>query len=205
MILGFGIVTAVLASGTGQDPPNVRQASMPQAIVLYLAGSQLVITGTMHAMKWKTPIRLSSTPAGGVTPPGAYVLMEDIVSVDGGGKEAFRQALRERYDASHRFQDMVAQLNWFWGVGSLVVAGVVTVLTYTLEDLNVVFALGKWIHPGMVSMFVQSLINDQVGVCPGFGRLSVYLALYFGRRDLYERNTMNGHQVLVSLCESRQL
>jgi hypothetical protein len=155
MIIGFGMVTGVLASGTGQDPPNIRQASMPQAIVLYLAGTQLLITGAMHAMKIKTPVRLSSTPAGGLTPPGVYVLMEDIVSVDGGGTESFRRLLADRYDASPRFQNMLAQLNWFWGVGSLVVAGLVTVLTYELEDLNVVFALGKLIFTHIATIDSQ--------------------------------------------------
>jgi hypothetical protein len=152
MILGFGIVTGVLASGTGADPPDIRQASMPQAIVLYLAGAQLVITGAMHAMRLKTPIRLSSTSSGGLTPVGVYVLMEDIVAVDGGGKESFRTALAERYNASPRFQEMLAQLNWFWGIGSLLVAGVVTVLAYVLHDSNVIFALGKLKRASMRTM-----------------------------------------------------
>jgi hypothetical protein len=116
---------------------------MPQAIVLYLAGAQLVITGAMHAMGLRTPIRLSSTPSGGLTPVGVYVLMEDIVAVDGGGNESFRMALAERYNASPRFRDMLTQLNWFWGIGSLIVAGVVTALAYALHDSNVIFALGE--------------------------------------------------------------
>lgn len=145
MIIGFGIVTGVLAAGTGEDPPNIRQASMPQAIVLYLAGSQIFITGVMNAMGLRTPIRLSSTPMGGATPPGVLVLMEDIVAVDGGGGQSFREALKKRYEASSHFRKMVAQLNWFWGAGSLAVAVGVTVICYTVEDLNVVFALGKLI------------------------------------------------------------
>jgi hypothetical protein len=59
-ILGFGIVTAVLASATADHPPNLRQASMPHATLLYLAGSQLVVTGIMSRLGWKTPVRLSS-------------------------------------------------------------------------------------------------------------------------------------------------
>jgi hypothetical protein len=145
MIVGFIVVTAVLASGSGEDPPNIRQASMPQAIVLYLAGIQVVITGAMNTLKLKTPIRLSSTPAGGFTPPGVYVLMEDIVAVDGGGGESFRKDLAKRYEASARFRVMVAQLNWFWGIGSIVIAVVVTILCYLLDDLNIVFALGTWL------------------------------------------------------------
>jgi hypothetical protein len=155
MIVGFTIVTAVLASGTGQDPPNIRQASMPQAIVLYLAGIQVVITGVMNALKLKTPIRLSSTPSGGRTPPGVYVLMEDIVAVDGGGGESFRKDLAKRYEASTRFRVMVAQLNWFWGIGSLVIAVVVTILCYMLDDLNVVFALGKLLFTRILSTYIR--------------------------------------------------
>jgi hypothetical protein len=58
--IGFGIVTAVLASATADHPPNLRQASAPQAILLYLAGSQLVMTGIMSRLDWNTPVRLSS-------------------------------------------------------------------------------------------------------------------------------------------------
>jgi hypothetical protein len=82
--------------------------------------------------------------------------MEDIVSVDGVGTESFRRLLVVRYEARPRFQNMLVQLNWFWGVGSLVVAGLVTVLIYELEDLNVVFALGELMsHP-------MSTVDSQV-------------------------------------------
>lgn len=144
MVIGFTVVTAVLASGSGEDPPNIRQSSMPQAIVLYLAGSQLLLTAVMNSMGWKTPMRLSSTPSRSVTLPGVFTLMEDIVAVDGGGHQEFRKALVARYNASPQFRKMLAQLNWFWAIGSLVIALVTTIICYVIDDLNVVFALGKW-------------------------------------------------------------
>ena len=152
MIIGFAIVTAVLASGSGEDPPNIRQCSMPQAIVLYLAGSQLFIMGVMNSMGWKTPLRLSSTLSGSVTPPGVYLLMEDIVAVDGGGRQEFRKCLAARYNASPQFRMMLAQLNWFWAIGSLLVALVTTVICYVVSDLNVVFALGMWMYTELFSI-----------------------------------------------------
>lgn len=35
------------------------------------------------------------------------------------------------------------QMNWFWGLGSMGVTAGVTAIVYTVEDENVVFALGK--------------------------------------------------------------
>jgi hypothetical protein len=144
MLIGFIIVTAVLSAATAQDPQNIRQASMPQAIVLYLASSQLIITGIMAKMGWKTPIRFSSTPRGSVMKPGVFVLAEDIVAVDGAGGQEFREVLSVRYESSETFRRLVAQMNWFWGVGSMIVACGTTAFVYAVEDLNVVFALGRW-------------------------------------------------------------
>jgi hypothetical protein len=54
MLIGFIIVTAVLSAATAQDPQNIRQASMPQTIVLYLASSQLLLTGLMSKNSFKS-------------------------------------------------------------------------------------------------------------------------------------------------------
>jgi hypothetical protein len=133
----------VLSAATAEDPKNIRQASMPQAIVLFLASSQLVVTGIMAKLGLKTPVRFSSTKRGSVMKPGVYVLIEDIVAVDGGGGQEFREALLARYESSKGFQRLVEQMNWFWGIGSILVAGGTTAIVYAVDDLNVVFALGR--------------------------------------------------------------
>jgi hypothetical protein len=38
---------------------------------------------------------------------------------------------------------MIAQLNWFWAVGSLSVAIGVTVLVEVVDNLDVVYAIGE--------------------------------------------------------------
>ncbi|KAI9743769.1 MAG: hypothetical protein M1818_002502 [Claussenomyces sp. TS43310] len=146
MVIGFIIVTAVLSAATADEPPNIRQASMPQAIVLYLASSQLIVTGIMAKLGWKTPVRFSSTSSGSPMKPGVFVLIEDIVAVDGGGFQAFREALVVRYESSEIFRRLVEQMNWFWGIGSMIVAGGTTAIVYAVPNLDVVFAIG-WCLP----------------------------------------------------------
>jgi len=145
MIVGFIIVTAVLSAATAEDPQNIRQASMPQTIVLFLASSQLIITGIMSKLGLKTPVRFSSTAKGEVIKPGVFVLIEDIIAVDGDGGQEFREALLARYERSTVMRRLVEQMNWFWGLGSMGVAAGVTAIVYAVENEDVVFALGKCI------------------------------------------------------------
>jgi len=54
--------------------------------------------------------------------PRVFVLSEDIVAVDGGECQEFRDALVVRYESSATFRRLPKQMNWSWGVGSMVVA-----------------------------------------------------------------------------------
>lgn len=74
------------------------------------------------------------------------MLVEDVVAVDGGGGEVFRKQLTERYEASPILRRAMVRLNWFWGVGSCVVAGGTIGIVYGLRNTNVGFALGKLVN-----------------------------------------------------------
>ncbi|KAI4754028.1 hypothetical protein E4T52_12910 [Aureobasidium sp. EXF-3400] len=142
LLLGTVVATAVLAPATGDNPPNVRQASMPQAVVLYFASSRLLITGVLCHLGWTTPITLSSTKRKQPARPGVFVLIEDVVAVDGGGGTLYREVLIARYEASPYFRTLLRQLNWFWGLGSFAVALMTTILIYTVESEDAAFGLG---------------------------------------------------------------
>jgi hypothetical protein len=143
LILGTIVATAVLASASGEDPPNVRQSSMPQAVVLYLASVQVLGTAFMCHMDLNTPVTLSSTRRGTKMRPGVFVLIEDVVAVDGAGGTVYRAALVARYNASPSFRKLLRDLNWFWGLGSLLAAVATTLVVYLVDNEDVVFALGK--------------------------------------------------------------
>jgi len=143
LILGTIASTAVLVTASESEPPNLRQAAMPQAVILYIAGGQLLATALMCHFGWTTPITLSSTLRGHPARPGVLVLAEDIVGVDGGGGQLYRSQLVARYEASPQFRALCQQLNWFWGAGSLAAAVALTVLIYAVNDEDVTFGLGK--------------------------------------------------------------
>ncbi|KAF2812148.1 uncharacterized protein BDZ99DRAFT_460923 [Mytilinidion resinicola] len=77
------IVTIVVSSACAA--PSIRQASLPQSLVLYATGIQLLLVNILHLFAIRTPVRFSSTSRGSELPPGTFVNMEDVVAVEGGG------------------------------------------------------------------------------------------------------------------------
>ena len=179
-IVGFIIVTVVLSLATVEDTAKMRQASMPQTIVLYLTGSLLCLTGTMSWMGWRTPVRISSVAPGEVPRPGVFTLMEDIVAVDGGGETTFRRALAAKYEGDPRFQRLIIHLNWFWGVGTVLVGVVTTVIVYAVQKINIVFALGTCI------VFVRPWLT-LIGWCIPWiwGAVGAALTILWSRRKIH--------------------
>ena len=179
-IVGFVVVTVVLSLATAGDAAKMRQASMPQTIILYLTGGLLCLTGTMNWMGWRTPVRVSSVARGEVPRPGVFTLMEDIVAVDGGGETTFRRALAAKYEGDPRFQRLIIHLNWFWGVGTVLVGVVTTVIVYAVQDINIVFALGKW------TMFVRPKLT-LIGWCIPWiwGAVGAALTILWSRRKIH--------------------
>lgn len=142
-LVSFVVVTVVIASAT-MDPPKVRQASMPQTTVLYITSCLILFSRVSDALGLKTPFRMSSVPRGGAVPPATLIITEDIVAVDGGGGQEYREALMARYQASEPFRRMLRQLDWFWGVGGLLIAIAVTLIVFLNPSEIVSFAVGEF-------------------------------------------------------------
>ena len=104
---------------------------MPLPAVMYYFGAVHLTLDVLRMMGFTAPFRISSTPRGSVMPTALYVLIEDIVAVDGGGGQSYRYALRCRYLSSPYFRRMLFRMNCFWAGGALVAATVITVLIFT--------------------------------------------------------------------------
>lgn len=89
---------------------------------------------------FKAPFRISSTPKGSTMPTALYVLIEDVVAVDGGGGQIYRYALRTRYLSSPYFRRMLFQMNCFWTGGAIVFAAAFTAIIFTVQE-NVAFTV----------------------------------------------------------------
>ncbi|KAK2745431.1 hypothetical protein FQN57_003774 [Myotisia sp. PD_48] len=147
--INFTIVWLILAVelivGTVQHEPYIRLLAMPLPTVMYYFGIVHLTLDFLRAKGYNAPFRISSTPKGHIMPTALYVLVEDIVAVDGGGGQIYRRALRDRYLASPYFRQMLFEMNCFWGGGSIVWATLITILIFTTPR-DVAYTIG-WTVP----------------------------------------------------------
>lgn len=105
---------------------------MPAPTMLWAFAFELGIIDVARLLHLRSPVRISSLPAGEPLRPGIYFVIEDIVAVDGGGDIAYRERLNARYEASHLFRQMLHRLTLFWAGGALGMATLCTILVFTI-------------------------------------------------------------------------
>ncbi|KAL3488018.1 hypothetical protein BJX62DRAFT_253614 [Aspergillus germanicus] len=167
-LLGFILVTIIIVVGLLQEPPSVRMTSLPPSILLVQVGFTLVVVGVLAKLGVRQPFPVASTPAGQVFRPGILVIIEDIVAVDGGRGRLYRAALMERYAASPRFQRLIEDLNWFWGLGGLVMGVILIAVLATVHAPTFAYGLGwtiPWIWAGVwaviTTYWVKSALMEE--------------------------------------------
>ncbi|OJJ51228.1 hypothetical protein ASPZODRAFT_56216 [Penicilliopsis zonata CBS 506.65] len=147
--INFTLVWLILAVelivGTVQPEPYVRLVAMVLPSVMFYFGFVHLSLDVLRMMGFKAPFRISSTPKGSVMPTALYVLIEDVVAVDGGGGQMYRYALRTRYLSSPYFRRMLFEMNCFWAGGSIIWAGAITAIVFTTPE-PVAYTLG-WCLP----------------------------------------------------------
>ncbi|GAB1202503.1 hypothetical protein APSETT445_001120 [Aspergillus pseudonomiae] len=114
------------------------------SVMFYFGGVYLALD-ILRVLGFKAPFRISSTPKGSTMPTALYVMIEDVVAVDGGGGQKFRYALRVRYLSSPYFRRMLFQMNCFWAGGSIIFAAAITAIVFTTPR-PVAYTLG-WSLP----------------------------------------------------------
>ncbi|KAH8705256.1 hypothetical protein BGW36DRAFT_263589, partial [Talaromyces proteolyticus] len=139
------ILAVELIVGTVNPDPYLRLLAMPLPTVMFYFGAVHLTLDVLRMTGFKAPFRISSTPQGSVMPTALYVLVEDIVAVDGGGGQKFRYALRTRYLSSPYFRRMLFEMNCFWAGGSLIAAAAITAIIFTTTE-DVAYTLG-WSLP----------------------------------------------------------
>lgn len=130
--------------------------------VVYLALDILRLCG------FKAPFRISSTPKGSTMPTALYVMIEDVVAVDGGGGQMYRYALRTRYLSSPYFRRMLVQMNFFWTGGSIVFAAAFTAIIFTVSE-PVAFTVSAYsgVCPNKTLTSIDIPVRMDLAVCLG--------------------------------------
>ncbi|KAI1133209.1 hypothetical protein F5Y10DRAFT_229644 [Nemania abortiva] len=138
----YTIMTGILIGASIPHEPLIRPLSIPVPLFFIGAGMLCVVTGTMSALKMKTACKVSSIPKGEPQPPYVLTAVEDVVGVDGGGARPFRRRLLERYKASKAFRRLIAELNWFWGIGSVVSGAGILAAIWVIPQEEIVYGVG---------------------------------------------------------------
>jgi len=147
MTLSFGytVMTGILIGASIPHEPKVKLLAIPVPLFFIQMGAQLLWSGWMSAKHKPAPCKISSVEKGERTPPLVLTLVEDIVAVDGGAGREYRQSLMARYKASKVFRRMIADQNWFWGVGALL-DGIGTMVAIWTTPEAVAYGIG-WGSP----------------------------------------------------------
>lgn len=128
---------------------SVRLVAMVLPTVMFYFGGVYLSLDILRACGFRAPFRISSTPKGAVMPTALYVLIEDVVAVDGGGGQMYRYALRTRYLSSPYFRRMLVQMNFFWAGGSIVWGAAITAMVFTTPQ-DAAFAVCLYSSPRCV-------------------------------------------------------
>jgi hypothetical protein len=126
---------------------------MPLPTVMYYFGIVHILLDILRARGYTAPFRISSTPKGSAMPTALYVLIEDIIAVDGGGGQLYRRALRDRYLASPYFRQMLFEENCFWAGGAIFWATVFTILIFTTPR-DVAYVVSLHNHSGSAKLSI---------------------------------------------------
>lgn len=142
-IFGFVVVSVIISIGISRNPSSVKITSLPLSVLLLLVCGQMVIMIPLRALGLRAPMRFSSIKRGDPLRPAVYVIVEDVVAVDGKQGDVFRAQWNARYESSAPFRMLLVRLDWLWGVSGVVVAGAVIGIIFGVEQDAVGWAVGE--------------------------------------------------------------
>ncbi|KAI0030587.1 hypothetical protein K488DRAFT_24919, partial [Vararia minispora EC-137] len=134
VLLGIAMVAffTPLIVGSSMSPAQPQVVAMALPCVMITFGLPLLITG-LFPNKIRLPVRVSSLPSGRPLPPLVYMYVEDIVAVDGGGGQAFRQAWRTRYEESRVMRKIVRDCSVAWGLSGVLLGGAFIAIDWSID------------------------------------------------------------------------
>ncbi|KAL7627941.1 hypothetical protein AAE478_002136 [Parahypoxylon ruwenzoriense] len=162
--VGYTIMTGILIGASIPHEPLVRPLAMPLPLFFIQVGSLALATGWMEANNMSTTCKVSSTPKGAPIPPVLLTFIEDVVAVDGGAGKTYRRRVLGRYKVSKRFRALIKGLNWFWGVGCVLIGIGALVVVWTVPQ-EIAYGIG-W------------------GAPLGFTTLWTFITILWARRSL---------------------
>lgn len=141
----FVVITAIVVAGNVIT--NIRVFAIGLPIMVTSVCAEVFLFWIMASCTTCAPFRFSSVAKGEPLRSAVYVLAEDIIAVDAGQGQTFRQQLADRYVASKTLQELCREMDFFWGLsGTLAGAGAIVAL-WVIHDANLGYILGESSNP----------------------------------------------------------
>lgn len=139
-IFTFCVLTALITSGILTE--NLQIVSLPLSVLVLWVSGQMFIAEVLLALRVKVPFRISSLKKGDVLRPGVYVIVEDVVAVDGKQGREWRQAWNNRYLSSPVFRHFLIFIERIWACTGLSVVAIIWGIAFGMENHEVGYAIG---------------------------------------------------------------
>lgn len=75
--------------------------------------------------------------------PACYTIAEDVVAVDAKQGDVFRAVWNARYEASPPFRQLLARMDWLWGISGVAVGAGCIATTFAVEETTIGWAVCK--------------------------------------------------------------
>ncbi|KAK4890383.1 hypothetical protein LTR27_010911 [Elasticomyces elasticus] len=183
-LIAFTVITALVTAGT--VIPSIRLVAIGLPVLLVSVGAQLLVAAALVYTRTAAPFTISSVRKSQPVRSGVYAITEDIVAVDGGQGQAFRQQLEARYLASRTIHRLFHQLDLVWGVSAVVVGALSTGLLFGLESQDAGYVLGEF---AIIRTATSKLIW-----CPGWMVPWVYAAAMVGVTRYMIKSALNSEE-----------
>lgn len=151
--VGFIGLTVFISLGIALK--SVVVVSLPLSVLVVCVCLELVLAQVAMAAGLRAPFRFSSLAKGELQRPGTFVIVEDVVAVDGKQGRAWRRVWGERYEASPALRSHLRRMDLLWGVSGLAVVAIIWGTVFGLHDHDIGYALGwalPWVWAGLMTI-----------------------------------------------------
>ncbi|WPH02384.1 Hypothetical protein R9X50_00524700 [Acrodontium crateriforme] len=162
-LVGFIILTVLISVGISSE--NLRVVSFPLSVLMLMVCSHMVLFPVLLSMRVTAPIVVSSIRRGQQLRPATYVITEDVVAVDGGKGQTFRQAWNDRYEVSSALRAHLARMDLIWGTSGLAVVAIIWALIFSFTNPEIGYAIGwsvPWIWAGIMALVIARMSQNML-------------------------------------------
>ena len=162
-LFGFLGLTALISLGIGLE--SVIVVSLPLSALLAYVCLELVLAQVLMAAGMRAPFRFSSLAKGEPQRPGTFIIIEDVVAVDGKQGRAWRQAWIARYEASPALRSHLRRMDLLWGITGLCVVAAVLGCTFGVDNHDVGYAVGwglPWVWAGLMTVLTIQMSKSML-------------------------------------------